>query len=136
MKKIITVCLFIAGLSQMKAAITPEFHRSNGGWFGYKFVTTTTWPDLNKTIVACTDPGLTRCKSAAIIVMPDGPSLTPETAETIGNIVTGKLTPEKTSGQLLYNETFFVTYSYNIDADDLVYTVYSLGEAKKQGFIQ
>lgn len=135
MKNILTISLLLAGLVQAKAT-APIFHKSNGGLFGYKYVTTTTWPELDKTIVACTDPGLTRCKASVAFVMPDGPDLTPEIADKIGDTVTALLTPENTSGQLLYDGTFYVTYSYNIEADDLSYTVYSLGEAKASGFIQ
>ncbi len=98
-------------------------------------VTTTTWPSENKTIVACCDPGLTRCKAAATFVMPDGPDLTPDTVTDIDKTVTGLLTPENTSGKLVYNNTFVVIYSYDIDADDLMFKVYSMGQARSLGLI-
>jgi hypothetical protein len=136
MKKIITICLLLAGMASARAGTTPIFHKSNGGWFGYKYVTTTTWPDEGITVVACSDPGVTRCKmAAAAIAMPHGPDLTAEHVEGIERAIAGVLTAENTSGTLIYGENFFVTFNYNIEEDDLMFTVYCIQEATELGLI-
>ena len=135
MKKVLTLCLLVAGLTQLTAKEKPIYHKSGGGLFGYKFVTTTNWPELGKTVVACSDPGLTRCRAAAAITLSDGSSLEPETLEQIDRAVTAQLTPEHTSGSLIYGERYYIRYAYDIDRDDLAFQVYTIAEAREEGLI-
>lgn len=111
------------------------FHKSNGGFFGYKFVTSTDWGN-GTVVVACTDPGKTRCKMAsAALVTPTGPELSPDAFLAIDKTVSSLLSPENTSGKLVYNNSLFVTYKYDVELDDLLVTIYSMDEAKKLGLI-
>lgn len=135
MKKILTLALLIAGLTQLSARPVIKYNKSNGGLFGYKYVTTTETPEENKIIVACMDPGLTRCRSALMPVLPDGSTITPETLENIDRAVTGLLSPGRTSGSLVYNEKLYVRYAYNIETDDLLVEVYTLDGAREEGLI-
>lgn len=136
MKKVLTICLLLTGMTQLSAKEKPIYHKSGGGLFGYKFVTTTNWPDLGITVVACSDPGLTRCRASYAITMPDGSTLTPETLESIDRTVTSLLTPENTSGSVIVNEAYYVKYRYKIDEDDLAFQVYTLDEAREEGLIR
>lgn len=135
MKKILTLALLVAGLTQLSAKPVIKYNKSNGGLFGYRFVTTTETPEENKIIVACTDPGLTRCRSALAPVLPDGSDITPETLENIDRTVTGLLTPEHTSGGVVYNNRLYVRYSYNVERDNLQIEVYTLDGAREEGLI-
>lgn len=135
MKKILTLCLLVAGLMQLSAKPVITYNKSGGGLFGYKFVTTTEWPEENKIIVACADPGLTRCKSALAYTLPNGSVITPEMLENIDIAVTAQLTPEHTSGSLVYNSALYVRYSYNVDEDNLQVEVYTIDGAREEGLI-
>lgn len=135
MKKILTLCLLVAGLTQLSARPRIVYNKSGGGLFGYKYVTTTETPEENKIVVACADPGLTRCRSALKPVLPDGSSITPEMLENIDIAVTAQLTPEHTSGSLIYNNALYVRYSYNIDEDNLKVEVYTIDDAREEGLI-
>lgn len=136
MKKILTLALLVAGLTQLSAKPVIKYNKSGGGLFGYKFVTTTEWPEENKIIVACSDPGLTRCRAAFAYTLPDGSTISPETLEKIDKAVTGELSPEHTSGSIVYDNTFYVRYSYNVDNDNLSVEVYTIAGAREEGFIQ
>lgn len=136
MKKVLTICLLLTGLTQLSAKEGVRYHKSNGGLFGYKMVTTTNWPDLGITVVACKDPGVTRCRAAAAITMPDGSVLSAETLESIDRAVTSLLTPENTLGSVIVDGTYYVKYNYNVDADDLAFEVYTLDGAREEGLIQ
>jgi hypothetical protein len=137
-KNLITLLFIVAGFAIANAQEGRPYikwNKSGGGFFGYKFVTTTYWPADNYAIVACSDPGFTRCRAHFDIVLPNGPNVSPETLEAIDKTVAALLTPENTSGSLVYNDQYFVGYKYDVDSDNLTFRLYKLSDARELGLI-
>lgn len=143
MKKILVITLLALGAttyannhtgSNLLAVATPTYNQINkikGGLFGYRSVATTTDNNGNK-ITNCSNPGRKKCNVELLV------GETPMTAEqhdALDRYITSLLTPEHTSGTVLYNEKTVVTYSYNIDNNGLTYNVYSLQSAAENGII-
>ena len=109
--------------------------KENGGFLGYKTVTeSTSGPN---TILACTDPGRTKCKgnSMGVLIESGGEIVALGDYDAIEEEVMRLLTDENTSGSFYVGTTLYVTYSYNADAGRLVMEIYSLYEAQTLGLI-
>lgn len=120
--------------SELLAVSTPTYTQVNkirGGLFGYGSVKTTTDNNGNK-ITMCVNPGLKRCKSAADIVI-GGTTWTEQECDALDRHIAGLITPEHTSGTILYNPDTVVTYTYNIDTNHLSYNMYSVQSATENG---
>ena len=134
MKKIILsifALLFIQ--NTMNAGI--HYYKDGGGWFGYKYVTTTYWTN-GECSVDCTGGGFSRCKAAlAILVSSDGPELSPQTLEAIDNTVTLSINANNTNGKFIFDQNLFVTYNYNVVSNRLTFSIYTINEAVTLGLI-
>ncbi len=117
------------------------YNKSNGGWFGYHFVTTTDWGNGN-IVVACAQPGISKCKAAlAIKVSGDGPELSPETLSRIDETVMSLVINDSSNdtnnrkGKFIFDTDLFVTYDYSANGDLLSFTVYTTKEARDLNLI-
>ena len=120
-------------LNSLDAKVT--YFRDHGGLFGYKYVTTTKGSngDIH---VDCTEPGMTRCRPAFMdAVTPGGPILTEEIFDSIDAAVNTAINSGNLNGQLIFNSTFFVTYTYDAATDQLIVNIYSIAEAQALGLL-
>jgi hypothetical protein len=106
--------------------------KENGGLFGYKSIQETV-DDTGHTLL-CQDPGKTRCKAQLLDVVPTGGTYTPRALteaelEAIDRLVMDAVGERQANGRFVYNEKCLIVFTYNADADRLVYTIYSMEEA-------
>lgn len=104
--------------------------------FGYKQVHQTNGNDGSITLL-CNDGGWTRCAPVARVINNDDDKteISVETMEKIDEVVMKSVTEDNTTGKLIFDNAFFVTYEYNVHQDKLVYIIYTLAEAKKKGIL-
>lgn len=134
MKKLIAVCMCLIGFLSMSAKVT--YTKSNGGFFGYKYVDQTTFNNGDSHL-QCTDPGWTRCKVTPVqIVLPDGGTVIFDEPlfNTIDAVVMRNVTEENPSGSFVFDNQLFVRYSYDVKKDTLIVDVFTLAEARSAGF--
>lgn len=144
MKKLFIISLLVLGMnaysndntgSTLLAVSTPTYNQVNkikGGLFGYRSVSTDKDHNGN-TITNCSNPGLKKCAVNAFLI--DETTWTVEQSENLDKFITGLITPENTSGTVLYNNSVVVTYRYNVDTNGLTYNVYSIPSATENGIV-
>jgi hypothetical protein len=119
------------GLLTVSSHTYSQVNKIKGGIFGYRDVETKFDTNGNK-ITNCEKPGIRKCVAA--LVVNDNP-LSTEEAEALDRYITGLITPEHTSGTVLYNEVYVITYQYSIEQNGFTYSVYSLDSAAENGIV-
>jgi hypothetical protein len=132
MKKTILMAIFLAGIcfsANAKVVITKH------GWGLFK-----TWYDYVEQVefkngdifVSCWKPGFTKCAVSHLpgVVFPGNPTaLTQTTFETLIDYAENSITSTHLSGTFIFDNTYYVTYSYTASTDNFTVTIYSLQEA-------
>lgn len=136
MKKLWTFAIALA-ITGSSTASKVYKDKQNGGFFGYKYVEQT---DFNNgdTYLKCTDPGYTRCRAQSTARMTyNGQTVdvSAQTLDIIDETVMKSITEQNTSGKFIFDNTFVVTYSYDVKHDRLRYVIYLIAEAKDEGVI-
>ncbi len=133
MKKTLIYALCLSGFNVGYSKVyTNKHHR---GLFGYKNVEQTTMNN-GDIFLNCNDPGRTACKVQQAITWPNGgPVLTVEIADLIDKKIGEEITNSNIKGAFVFNETFFVTFSYDEERDIIQSVIYSIDEARKEKLI-
>lgn len=112
--------------------------KSGGGLFGYKYVNTTTTSNGSggtNSILACSNPGFTGCRSRNAELVLNG--LTEEDMLKIDEIVSEKILSNKNdntqNGQFIYNNTHVVVFEFKLNPNKLTTEIYTIQEAKDNG---
>jgi hypothetical protein len=112
--------------------------RHQGGFFGYKYINQTSTSNGSggsNVLLACSDPGSSKCKLNTSTSMVSG-NLNDDDSAAIDVIITNRVLQSngtESSGQFIYNTDFLVVYNYEIDTDKLTYEVYTREEAIQLG---
>ena len=134
MKKLLIIS-FVTCFSFLSLADTPmTVTKKNRGLFGYKQVTEVYGEGMHT--LSCFDPGRTSCRSNGLIVLNETLSITEDVFLTIdGSVENLVKNNQRISGKFVFDGKCFITYSYNPDKDELVYTIYSLSQAETLNLI-
>ena len=110
-----------------------QINKINGGLFGYRDVST--GPDTNgNSITICKDPGIHRCRIKPADVVTGG-GLNEEQLEEIDNLVTAAISPANPSGQFMYGTDYLIVYTYDVNTNQTIYTIYTYAEAVALGLL-
>lgn len=129
MKKILMMCF---GLVMSTSSYSHVYYDKNLGFFNHYKEVTQTNMNNGDIFMECFDPGWTRCRPQALMVITfDGVSteVTNEAFEVIDETVTKAVVGGSDSGKFVYGEKFFVSYTYNAETDKLSTKIYTLAEA-------
>lgn len=108
--------------------------KKNRGLFGYKHVAETVAEGRHT--LTCTDPGLTGCRSELSSFDVDGTLvLTSSEFKIIDKTVDESINENNTKGKFVFDNRCLITYSYDVNSDQVNYTIYSMEEAKEKGLI-
>jgi hypothetical protein len=129
MKKLILLaCLSISFLS-VNARV--YYTRSNGFLRHYDYVQQENFNN-GDIIMNCSDPGWSRCKPMPLAIVYHGTETPISDSDymSIDNHIEEVVTEMNTSGAFVFNNSFYVTYNYDVRSDALTTTLYTLEEAK------
>lgn len=129
MKKILMMCF---GLAMSTSIYSHVYYDKNLGFFNHYKEVSQTNMNNGDIFMECHDPGWTRCKPQALLVITfDGVSteVTNDDFKNIDDMVTKAATDGNDAGKFIYGEKFFVSFTYNEDTDKLSTKIYTIAEA-------
>lgn len=131
--------MLAVGLLMASSAFSVQVYvtKSKGGLFGYKNVEQTTMNN-GQVFLNCTHPGWTRCRytsGAKISYLNTSFEISVETLNKIDETVTKSVTESNMKGKFIFDNTFFISYSYKENSDVLEYEIFLIEEAKDKGLI-
>lgn len=135
MKKLSTLVALLILTAEVNAVPPVTKYRKNGGLFGYKTVTQTSTP--SSIVLNCIDPGLTGCRTHGITVVGDDDeiSLSEENIRTIENKIDERILSGNNSSTIVFDNKVVITYWFNLETDELSYTLYSIPQARNKGIV-
>lgn len=114
--------------------------KTNRGLFGYKYILEQQAEGQHR--VDCSDPGRMRCRtnSGSIIVTEqtaqfDYLEITNNQIDGIESFIAGQLAQSISSGNFIYDNLCYITYSYDPNLDILITRIYSVQEAQSLNII-
>lgn len=108
--------------------------REHRGIFGYRHVVE--FEGEGHHTLTCSDPGRTRCKTNGITVIDNTLSLTDTEFDAIDTNVETQIKDGKEAGKFVFENKALILFSYDVDSDRIVYTIYSMTEARSLNLIQ
>jgi len=129
MKNILALCFGITMSTSMHAHV---YYDKTLGFFNHYKVVSQTNMNNGDIFMECHEPGWTRCKPQALLVIPfDGVDtpLSDEEFKSIDEAVTRAVVGGDNGGRFVYGEKFLVSYTYDEETDRLSTRIYTLAEA-------
>ncbi len=114
--------------------------KSNGGFFGYRDVGSTTTGNGSggtNVILACSEPGLRRCRMSSTTNFTTNGLLSEEDYNQIDQQVVSRLAATNgdiQNGKFVYNSAYLVVYNFKISSNELTYEIYTRDEAIQAGY--
>ena len=129
MKKILMMCF---GLAMSTSIYSHVYYTKTLGFFNHYRDVTQVNMNNGDIFMDCSQPGWTRCKPQALLVITFNGTATAvanEELKAIDETVTRSATGGSNVGKFIYNEKFFVSFTYNEETDQLSTKIYTLAEA-------
>ncbi len=129
MKTILVLCFGILMYANIHAHV--YYDKTLGFFNHYKEVSQTNMNN-GDIFMECHDPGWTRCRPQALLVISFDGVDTPVSDEEFNSIdetITRAVIGGNNGGRFVYGEKFFVSYTYDEKTDKLSTNIYTLAEA-------
>lgn len=135
MKKLVLTFTFFISFTALFAGPPLTVYKQRKGLFGYRTVTENSNAEAHT--LFCQDPGFIGCRPHSIsdLVDDDGVPMSEELYFEIDNHIYDKINESHTSGSIVWDNRFFITYRYDVDSDLMSTTFYTLSQARELGLI-